>query len=89
PENRMTIAVDDFAILQGASEAPISGAISAKRATPENRQSATARKGWFENGLASAFRLGCSPIKGMRPRRALPAAHFEPNNCYPISGTGH
>jgi hypothetical protein len=79
----MTIAVDDLVIVQGASEAPISTAISAKRATQENRQSATARKGWIENGLAAAFRLGYSPIKGMRPRRALPAAHFEPNNCQP------
>ncbi len=42
----MTIAVNDLVILQGASEAPISAAISAKRATQENRQSATARKGW-------------------------------------------
>ena len=85
----MTIAVDDLAILQGASEAPISAAISARQATQENRQSTTARKGWVENGLAAALRLGCSPMDGMRSRRALPAGHFELNNCHPISGTGH
>jgi hypothetical protein len=44
PRNKWSFAVGDLAILQGAGAVPISVVISAKRATPENRQRATAQR---------------------------------------------
>jgi hypothetical protein len=83
---------DQFAVFQGASEAPISELIRVERATRKNSKLATARR--------VAMRMGrpprCSSVTyrsryapSSRPAAAGPTAHFDRNESLVIYGTGH
>jgi len=52
------IAAGQLAVLQGASEAPISELIRVERATRKNGQLDAAHKGCVENGPAAALLVG-------------------------------
>src|SRR5437667_6241963 len=62
--NRLSFAGGNLAILQGASAVPISAAISAKRATPENRLSVPARRVALKMGWRRRCGSVAAPLRG-------------------------
>jgi len=73
---------------QDASEAPISELIGPSE---QRRKTANWRgpEACLENGSAAALLVGYVSILDMRPPRALPAVHFEPNDVMIICETVH
>jgi hypothetical protein len=64
----------DFGGGQGASAAPISAAISVKRATPASGQRRCNLSGARQKGRLAVSLVRCSPPQGMRLARSLPFA---------------
>ena len=64
----------DFGVGQGASAAPISAAISAKRATPASAKIDATLRARGRRGVWRRSLVRYSPLKGMRLTRFLPSA---------------
>jgi hypothetical protein len=64
----------DFGAGQDASAAPISAAISAKRATPASTESDSNPSGAMQKRRLTASLVRYSPLKGMRRTPSLPFA---------------
>ena len=98
--NPFGFAAGQLAVFQGASEARISESIQVERATRKNSQPAAARRVALKMGrrlrcssvtsrtilIPAGKNQICRSVKwcGMRPPRALPAAHFERNEAQGI-----
>jgi hypothetical protein len=86
--NNGDVAGGQLAVFQGASEAPISESYGSSEQRGKNSQLAPARRVALKMGggrVARRLRIDSD----MRPPRALPTAHFEPNDVAIICETVH